>query len=85
MFSKIKIEQGALTLILKGEVSVQRTSSSLLVRNQQFQEKLGFFIHFQNNLILTNKYEEVIHTDFPPSLKMRVPWMFDLNILVCKR
>ena len=36
--------QGTLILILKGEVSVQLTSSSLLVRNQLFQEKLGHFL-----------------------------------------
>ena len=39
-------QQKTLTLILKGEVSVQLTSLSLLVRNQLFQDKLGFFRSF---------------------------------------
>ena len=51
--------QGMLTLILKGEVLVRLTSLSLLVRNQMFQDKLGFFFHYQNNLVLTGKNEEV--------------------------
>ena len=39
--------QGTLTLILKGEVSVRLTSSSLLVRNQLFQDKFRFFFIFK--------------------------------------
>ena len=60
---------GTLTLILKGEVSVRLTSSSLMVRNKLFQEKLGLFLHFQNNLILTGKDEAVSSTDTSPFLK----------------
>ena len=51
-----------LTLILKGEVSVRLTSLYLLVRNQLFQDKLRIFFHFQNNLVLTGKDEEVNRT-----------------------
>ena len=39
-------DHGMLTIILKGEVSVRLTSSSLLVRNQLFQEKLRIFFTF---------------------------------------
>ena len=46
---QVKINQGTRTLILKGEVLVQLTSWSLLVRNRPFQEKLGIFFIFQNN------------------------------------
>ena len=62
------LKQGTLTLILKGEVSVGLTALHLLVRNQLFQEKLGFFYYYQNNLILTVKDKEVSHTDMIPLL-----------------
>ena len=65
--------QRMLTLILKGEISVQLTSSSLLVRNQLFQEKLGIFFHYQNNLILTAKDKEVSCTDTSPFIKGEFP------------
>ena len=38
----------------------------LLVRNQLNQDKLGIFFHFQNNLVLTSKDEEVRGTDTSP-------------------
>ena len=57
------------------DVSVWLTSLYLLVRNQLFQEKLGFFFHFQNNLILAGKNEEVNRTDTSPfRIKVSVPW-----------
>ena len=62
--------QGTLTIILKGEVSVRLTSLSLLVWNQLFQENIGIFFHFQNNLILTSKDEEVSCTDTSPFFKV---------------
>ena len=40
-------------------------------RNWLHQEKLGIFVHFQNNLIQTSKDEEVSCTDTSPSLKVR--------------
>ena len=57
--------QGTLTLILKGEVAVRLTSLNLLVRNWLHQEKLRIFFHFQNNLILTSKDEEVAELILP--------------------
>ena len=44
---QVKINQGTFTLILKGEVLVQLTSWSLLVRNQLHQEKQGIFFIFK--------------------------------------
>ena len=42
---------------------------------QLFQEKLGIFFHYLNNLILTNKDEEVSRTDTSPfRFKVSVPW-----------
>ena len=63
LWEKLRFDQGTLTLILKGEVSVRLTSLYLLVRNQLFQDKLIFFFHFQNNLVLTGKDKEVNRTD----------------------
>ena len=51
-----------LSHLKKGEVSVRMTSLYLL-----FQEELKIiFFHFQNNLILTSKDEEVSRTDTSP-------------------
>ena len=62
-----KLGQEMLTLNLKGEVSVRLTSLYLLVMNQLFQDKLIIFFHFQNNLVLTGKDEEVNRNDTSPS------------------
>ena len=68
--------QGTLTFILKGEVSVRLTTLSLLVWNQLFQKKLGFFFHFQNNLVLISKDEEVNCPDPSPfRIKVSIPWL----------
>ena len=59
---------------MKGEVSVQLTSLSLLVRNQLFQDKLRFFFHFQNKLVLAGKDKAVNRTDTSPfRIKVSVP------------
>ena len=49
----------------EGEVAVRMTSLNLLVRNWLHQEKLRIFFHFQNNLILTGKDEEVAELKLP--------------------
>ena len=72
-----------LNLILKGEVSVRLASLSLLVRNQLFQDKLRFFFHFQNNLVLTGKDKEVSHTDtYPFRVNVRVPCIADIGVVL---
>ena len=76
-------DQGTLTF-KEGEVSVRLTSLYLLVRNQLFQEELKIiFFHFQNNLILTSKDEEVSHTDTSPfRIKVSVPWLLSYYALL---
>ena len=70
------LRQGMLTLILKGEVLVRQTSLYLLARNQLFQDNLRYFFHFQNNLVLTGKDEEVNCTDTSPfRIKVSVPYL----------
>ena len=70
--------QGLLTLILKGEVSVQLSSLSLLVRNQ-LHHSMKHFFSIQNNLVLTGKNEEDSHTNKSSfRIKMSVPWTHSL-------
>ena len=58
--------QGMLTLILKGEVSVQLTSSSLLVRIRLFWKWKKFPSLSWCSWFLTSKEEEVSRTDTSP-------------------
>ena len=52
------------------------TSLCLLVRKQLFQDELKFFFHFQNNLVLTGKDEEVNRTDTSPfRIKVSLHWI----------
>ena len=73
-----------LSPLKKGDVSVRLTSLYLLVRNQLYQGKLIFF-HFQNNLILTSKDEEVSRTDTSPfTINVSFPCTDLLRLIIFK-
>ena len=57
------------------------TSSSLLDRNRLNQDKQEFVFHFQNNLVLTSKDEEVRCTETSPfRIKVSIPWSNPLKL-----
>ena len=74
------LRQGTLTLILKGESYLLVI---VLVWNLLFQDNLGIFFHFQNNLVLTSKDMEVNRTDTCPfRIKVSVPCLNLISLLL---
>ena len=69
-----KLNQGTLSLILKGEASEQWTSSSLPVRTRLFWKWKKNFSLSWNSWFLTSKYKEVNRIDTSPfRIKVSVP------------
>ena len=70
-----ELNHGTLTFILKGEVPVQLTSLSLLVKNQ-LHLCMKHFFRFQNNPVLISKDKEVSRTNTSPfRIKVSLPWL----------
>ena len=63
--------------------SISTADLLVLTGYQLFQDKFGFFFHFQNNLVLTGEGKEFSHTDtYPFRVNVRVPCIADIGVVL---